>query len=327
MEKETNQTYTIDEKTGMIIKVEEANEKQKQQKLMFRVKIAALCTAIGLGGAVGMSSKISENSHHQSVTVDFTDANNQIEEQQDQFQFDDNQTEKEQQKQLTPNDAQFENYMKITAEKGSQYCNVVISFFSKNGDVIGFPDELVEPFFELGQDNFELAKQTGLSRKLFGYTNKVTENQFSLNSMNETKESETKDAVSYKTIAYLEENLVNGEWISGNVLFRNASDIPLDTNDKRYIFCGASEENKDNLYVYQKEIRKVSTDLDGTYRIESDWTPVMEFNVTTNTLEIPHDTLDSRYVIIGCGDNIARMMEESNSQNQVGDTVSTERTR
>ena len=69
MEQNTNQTYTIEEKTGKIIKVEEANEKQKRQKLMLRAKIVALCTAIGVVGIAAFSSDISKKSKSNNQTT------------------------------------------------------------------------------------------------------------------------------------------------------------------------------------------------------------------------------------------------------------------
>ena len=407
MEQNTNQTYTIEEKTGKIIKVEEANEKQKRQKLMLRAKIVALCTAIGVVGIAAFSSDISKKSKSNNQTtitkiiddqtinddladnqtiasetqnnylvpnsdqiesylitksgkasecynnvVDFFSQNGNTAEFPDdlveafyelgQENFDlairqglvrynfnhqtDNKLDAEQQKAFKPNSSQAESYIENEKKDAEQYYYQVMNFFDKNGEVNEFPDELVKAFFELGQDNFELAKQTGLYRH-FGYTNKETENQDSNNSIDTTKESETEDMISHKTSVYLEEDLINGEWIGVNLLSRNTGDVPLDTNDKRYILCGATEENINNLYVYQKETRSVSADSNGTYQIESDWTPVMEFNVTANPLEIPHDTLDSRYVIVACGNNVASMIGELNSQIQAENTVTAGRTR
>lgn len=222
MEQNTNQTYTIEEKTGKIIKVEEANEKQRLQKQSLKVKIAALCIALGVTGIGGYTALHANNTNEVPTNSIQTDMDNSI-------------------------------------------------------DAI--------------------------------------------------KESETEDMISHKTSVYLEEDLINGEWIGVNLLSRNTGDVPLDTNDKRYILCGATEENINNLYVYQKETRSVSADSNGTYQIESDWTPVMEFNVTANPLEIPHDTLDSRYVIVACGNNVASMIGELNSQIQAENTVTAGRTR
>ena len=57
MEQENKQEYIVEELTGRIISVEESGETHKQQKLGLKVKIVALCTAIGISG-LGIYNKV-----------------------------------------------------------------------------------------------------------------------------------------------------------------------------------------------------------------------------------------------------------------------------
>lgn len=52
-----NQTYTIEEKTGKIIKVEEMQEKHRKQKLALKVATSVLCTTIIASGIIAFSRR------------------------------------------------------------------------------------------------------------------------------------------------------------------------------------------------------------------------------------------------------------------------------
>ena len=205
METKTNQTYTIDEKTGNIIKVEEANEKQKKQKLMLKAKIAALCTAIAISGIAVFTSKTSKSNNLNNETVTTELDNNQ--EKNDSIvdeHLTPDKNEATTNNNFVPNENQTSNYMIIKSEKGTGYYNDVIEFFNKTGSVNEFPDELVEAFFELGQDNFELAKQTGLARYSVNHQNinqinAEQQNQFGPNNIQAENyaESQKKEAEDY----------------------------------------------------------------------------------------------------------------------------------
>ena len=74
MEQEDNQqyTYTIEEKTGNIVKVEKANEEQKKQKKSSKVIIALWCTAIGLHAinSIGVDTIMEKVTNTQTIEVD-----------------------------------------------------------------------------------------------------------------------------------------------------------------------------------------------------------------------------------------------------------------
>lgn len=72
-------TYTIDDKTGRIIKVEEALEKQKQQKQALRVKIAALCATIAISGIGIFSLNQQQEKKNNNTSTENTLSDNELE--------------------------------------------------------------------------------------------------------------------------------------------------------------------------------------------------------------------------------------------------------
>ena len=98
------------------------------------------------------------------------------------------------------------------------------------------------------------------------------------------------------TYILIEENRIDGNWYSSKPFITN--DIPKSDKDKRYIFAGIV--GNDDVIIYEKQKRKVTTTDFENYKIESNWESTGEYFYSN---EPPVDTIDTRYVIVGYQSN------------------------
>lgn len=255
---ENNDKYTYEEIEGKIVSVEEATEIKKNQKISLRLKIVALCTAVAIGGVA----------YHKLNDKEETKIGNEV----GAFQIDENNEA------LKKLDSElFGNVDNSSDESLNEYFikNAFNEGFnaalSKNAEIIhGYENDDTKELREA----FEEGYREGLEQ----YNNQKLEDV-----------NNNSNIINYILI---EENRIDGKWYSSKPFITN--EIPTNDKDKRYIFAGTTE--KDDVIIYEKQKRKVTTTDFENYRIESDWKSTGEYFYSNESLV---DTLDTRYLIVG----------------------------